>query len=153
MVLEHVLKHVIRRGFRVIQDCHSAFLGACRARSWLEEGVGSCASQSRRVRTGAWSPWRETSVVRCRTCTADVRVAHQNKRCHSEVGAPAQQDREAAVVRTMSRRPRTETSPWYVDPWSPLYPSIPENHGVDERSMRGMCPGSQADTKLEVCHQ
>jgi len=31
MVLEHVLQHVIRRGFRVIQDCHSAFLGACRA--------------------------------------------------------------------------------------------------------------------------
>jgi hypothetical protein len=31
MVLEHVLQHVICRGFRVIQDCHSAFLGACRA--------------------------------------------------------------------------------------------------------------------------
>src|SRR5262245_60913635 len=30
MVLEHVLQHVIRRSFRVIQDCHSAFLGACR---------------------------------------------------------------------------------------------------------------------------
>jgi hypothetical protein len=39
-----------------------------------------------------------------------------------------------------------------VDPWSPLYPSIPENHGVDERSMRGMCPGSQAGTKLVSCH-
>jgi hypothetical protein len=44
MVLEHVLQHVIRRGFRVIQECHSAFLGACCACSWLEEGVGSCAS-------------------------------------------------------------------------------------------------------------
>ena len=31
MVLEHLLKHVIRRGLRVIQECHSAFLGACRA--------------------------------------------------------------------------------------------------------------------------
>ena len=39
MVLEHLLQHAICRGFRVIQDCHSAFLGACHARSWLEEGV------------------------------------------------------------------------------------------------------------------
>ena len=173
MVLEHVLQHVIRRGFRVIQDCHSTFLGAGRASRMLEEGVprtphttpGRCAmccsvlrrsthaSQSRRVRTGAWSSWGETSVVRCRTCTADVRVAHHNKRCHSEVGAPAKQDCRAAQRRHMSRRPRTETSPWYVDPWSPLSPSIPENHSVDEWSMRGVCPGSRAGTKLGVCHQ
>ena len=91
-------------------------------------------------------------MVRCRTCTADVRVAHHNKRCHIEVGAPAQQDNDAAVVRHLSRRPRTETSPWYVDPWSPLYPSIPENHSVDERSMREVYPGSQAGTKLGICH-
>src|SRR5262249_33419032 len=168
MVLEHVLQHVIRRGFRVIQDCHSTFLGAGRASRMLEEGVprtphttpGRCAmccsvlrrsthaSQSRRVRTGAWSSWGETSVVRYRTCTADVRVAHYNKRCHIEVGAPAKQDCRAAQRRNMSRRPRTETSPWYVDPWSPLYPSIPENHSVDERSMRGVYPGSRAGTKL-----
>src|SRR5262249_28734129 len=96
--------------------------------------------------------WGETSVVRCRTCTADVRVAHHNKRCHSEVGAPVKQDCRAAQRRHMSRRPRTETSPWYVDPWSPLSPSIPENHSVDERSMRGVYPGSRADTKLGVCH-
>jgi hypothetical protein len=170
MVLQHLFEHSIRRGFRVIQECHSAFLGAGRA-SRMVEGVpgtphptpGRCAmccsaprrstraSQSRRVRTGAWSSWRETSVVRYRTCTADVRVAHHNKRCHIEVGAPAQQDSDAAVVRHMSRRPRTETAPWYVDPWSPLYPSIPKNHGIDERSMRGMCPGSQAGTKLGIC--
>src|SRR5919197_2928100 len=31
MVLEHLLQHAICRGFRVIQNCHSAFLGACRA--------------------------------------------------------------------------------------------------------------------------
>ena len=29
--LEHLLKHAIRRGFRVIQECHSAFLGTGRA--------------------------------------------------------------------------------------------------------------------------
>src|SRR5215470_10049427 len=75
-----------------------------------------------------------------------------NKRCHSEVGAPAKQDCRAAQRRHMSRRPRTETSPWYVDPWSPLSPSIPENHSVDERSMRGVCPGFRAGTKLEICH-
>jgi len=31
MVLEHLLQHAICCGFRVIQDCHSAFLGAYRA--------------------------------------------------------------------------------------------------------------------------
>src|SRR5262247_1459850 len=78
-----------------------------------------------------------------------MRAAHRDKRCHSEVGAPAKQDYRAAVVRHMSRRPRTETSPWYVDPWSPLCPSIADHHGVDERSMRGVCPSSRAGTKLE----
>jgi hypothetical protein len=41
MVLEHLLKHAIRRGFRVIQQCHSTFLGGCpallvagRGRAW-----------------------------------------------------------------------------------------------------------------------
>jgi hypothetical protein len=107
----------------------------------------SCDSQSRHVQARAWSSWREPSVVRCRTCTADVRVAHRDTRCHLEVGAPAPQDGDAAVVRTMSRRPRTETSSWSVDPWSPLCPSIADHHGVDERSMRGVCPGSRAGTK------
>ena len=53
MVLEHVLKHVIRRGFRVIQDCHSAFLGACRASLVAGGGCGlvrlpvqTCADRS-----------------------------------------------------------------------------------------------------------
>jgi hypothetical protein len=48
------------------------------------------------------------------------RCACRNKRCHIEVGAPAKQDRGSAVVRNMSRRPRTATSTWYLDPWSPL---------------------------------
>jgi hypothetical protein len=80
-------------------------------------GLGRRASQSRRVRTGVWSSWGEPSVVRGRPCTADLRVAHRHKRCPMEGGAPVQQDEDAAVVQTMSRHPRTETSPWYVDPW------------------------------------
>src|SRR5262249_22749472 len=39
MVLQHLFEHGIRRGFRLIQECHSAFLGACRASRLLEEGV------------------------------------------------------------------------------------------------------------------
>src|SRR5438132_140233 len=31
MILEHLFEHGIRRGFSVIQECHSAFLGAYRA--------------------------------------------------------------------------------------------------------------------------
>ena len=116
-------------------------------------GLGRRASQSRRVRAGAWSSWGEPSVVRGRPCTADVRVAHRHKRCHIEVGAPAQQDEDSAVVRTMSRRPRTETSPWYVDPWSPLCPRRVDHHGVDERRTRGVCPGFRAGTKLGLCHR
>ena len=42
--------------------------------------------------------------------------------------------------------------PWSVDSGSPLCPSIAENHGVDERSIRGMSPGSLAGTKLGICH-
>src|SRR5215468_9382036 len=42
--------------------------------------------------------------------------------------------------------------PWSVTPESPLCPSIPENHGVDERSIRGMFFGSHAGTKLVLCH-
>src|SRR5215831_21124064 len=75
-----------------------------------------------------------------------------NKRCHIEVGAPAKQDCRAAQRRHMSRRPRTETSPWYVDPWSPLCPSIADHHGIDERSMHGVCPDTRAGTKRGVCH-
>ena len=115
--------------------------------------VGSCASQSGRVQAGAWSSWREPSIVKDRTCTADVRVAHRGKRCHIEVGAPAKQDCRAAVVRHMSRRPRTETSSWYVDPWSPLCPSIADHHGIDERSRRGVYPDSRAGTKVVLCHR
>src|SRR5262249_21348077 len=48
--------------------------------------------------------------------------------------------------------PRPEPSPGSVDPWSPLCPSIADHHGVDERSMRGVCPSSRAGTKLGVCH-
>ena len=112
--------------------------------------VGTCASQARHVQARAWSSWAETSLMRCRTCTVDVRAAHRDKRCHSEVGAPAKQDCRAAQRRHMSRRPRAETSSWYVDPWSPLCPSIADHHGIDERSMRGVCPDSRAGTKLDV---
>ena len=172
MVLQHLCAHGRRRGFRLIHACQSALLGAGRAARMLEAGVlgtphptprrcvmccrghglGRRASQSRRVQTGAWSSWGEPSVVRGRPCTADVRVAHRHKRCHIEVGAPAQQDEDSAVVRTMSRRPRTETSPWYVDPWSPLCPRRVDHHGVDERRTRGVCPGFRAGTKLVSCH-
>jgi hypothetical protein len=48
----------------------------------------------------------------------------------------------------MSRRPRAATSLLVLDPEPPLYPSIAENHGVDERSMHGVYPGSLAGTKL-----
>lgn len=37
-----------------------------------------------------------------------------NKRCPIEVGAPAQQDEDSAVVRTMPRRLRTAIAPWSV---------------------------------------
>jgi hypothetical protein len=114
--------------------------------------VGTRASQARHVQAGAWSSWAETSRMRCRTCTVDVRAAHGDKRCHSEVGAPAKQDCRAAQRRHMSRRPRTETSSWYVDPWSPLCPSIADHHGSDERSMPGVFSGSRAGTKLGICH-
>jgi hypothetical protein len=39
-----------------------------------------------------------------------------------------------------------------LDPGAPLCPSRAENHGVDERSMRGVFPGSRAGTKLGICH-
>src|SRR5262252_9186441 len=39
MVLEHLLEHAIRRGFCVLQACHSAFLGTCRVPLVLEEDV------------------------------------------------------------------------------------------------------------------
>jgi hypothetical protein len=32
-------------------------------------------------------------------------------------------------------------------------PHRTENHGVDERSMRGVFSGSRAGTKLRVCHR
>ena len=35
-----------------------------------------------------------------------MRVTHCNKRCHLEVGAPAQQDEDSAVVRTASAHMR-----------------------------------------------
>ena len=46
--------------------------------------------------------------------------------------------------------PQDRDLPWCVDPRSPLCLSISENHGVDERSMRGMLPGSRAGTKLGI---
>src|SRR2546428_14104986 len=48
--------------------------------------------------------------------------------------------------------PGQRPHPGSVDLRSPLCPSIAENHGVDERTMRGVCPGSRAGTKLGVCH-
>ena len=39
-------------------------------------------------------------------------------------------------------------------PWTQgaLCPTIPENHGVDERRRRGACSGSLPGTKLVLCH-
>src|SRR5215468_11017894 len=99
MVLEHLFKHGIGRGFCVIQQCHSTFLGACRATRCSVRRVGTHASLASRVQAGALSPWAETTMGRPRTCTADGRV--RNKRCHLEVGAPAQPDNDTAVMRTM----------------------------------------------------
>jgi hypothetical protein len=98
-------------------------------------GLGRRASQSRRVRAGAWSLWGKPSVVRGRPCTADGRGAHRAQRCPMEVGAPAPQDGDAAGVWTMSRRPRTEISPWSVALWSPLCP----NRAVTPASTSGAC--------------
>ena len=64
------------------------------------------------------------------------------------VGAPVTQEWGCLVVRHMARRPRTATAPPVVDPEPPLCPSIAENYGIDERSRRGVFPGSRADTKL-----
>ena len=91
--------------------------------------------------------------VRRRASPATVRGAPRDTRCPIAVGAPGTQDWGSLVVRHMARRPRTATAPLVVDPESPLCPSIAENHGVDERSMRGVCPGSRAGTKLELCHR
>src|SRR5215831_6731467 len=43
-------------------------------------------------------------------------VSSCDKRCHTEVGAPAEQDWRSLVVRNMSRRPRTETSTLVLGP-------------------------------------
>jgi len=78
--------------------------------------------------------------------------AHCDMQCPMAVGAPAKQDWSSLVVQTMASHPKTATSPLVLDPGVPLCPSIAENHGVDERSMRGVFPGSRADTKLGICH-
>jgi hypothetical protein len=56
-------------------------------------------------------------------------------------------------VRNKPRRSSTAISPLV---WGPagvtLCPSISENDGVDERSIRGVFPSSWADTKLVSCH-
>ena len=90
--------------------------------------------------------------VRRRASPAAVRRAPRDTRGPRAVGARIKQDWGSLVVRHMARRPRTATAPLVVDPESPLCPSIAENHGVDERSMRGVFPGSRAGTKLVSCH-
>jgi hypothetical protein len=86
--------------------------------------------------------------VRRRASPAAVRRAPRDTQCPIAVGAPVTQERGSLMVRHMARRPRTATAPLVVDPESPLCPSIAENHGVDERSRRGVSPGSRAGTKL-----
>ena len=90
--------------------------------------------------------------VRRRASPAAVRGAPRDTRGPRAVGAPVTQDWGSLVVRNMSRRPRTATAPRVLNPGAPLCPSIAENHGVDERSMRGVCSYSRAGTKLGVCH-
>src|SRR5918911_694318 len=77
-----------------------------------------------------------------------LRGAPRDTRCPIAVGAPVTQEWGSLVWRNMARRPRTATAPLVVDPESPLCPSIAENHGVDERSRRGVFAGSRAGTKL-----
>src|SRR5262249_49386563 len=43
-------------------------------------------------------------------------VSSCDKRCHTEAGAPAEQDCRCLVVRNMSRRARTETSTLVLGP-------------------------------------
>jgi hypothetical protein len=86
--------------------------------------------------------------VRRRASPAAVRGAPRDTRGLRAVGAPVKQDWGSLVVRNMSGRPRAATAPLVLDPGAPLCPSIAENHGVDERSIRGVCPGSRAGTKL-----
>src|SRR5262249_19046567 len=49
--------------------------------------------------------------------------------------------------------PGQRSQPSSVGSGVPLFPSIPENHGVDERSMRGVRPGSRAGTKTLGCYR
>ena len=90
--------------------------------------------------------------VRRRASPAAVRRAPRDTRGPRAVGTSVKQDWGSLVVRIMSRRPRTATSPLVLDLGAPLCPSIAENHGDDERSLRGVCPGSRPGTKLGVCH-
>ena len=151
MVLEHLLQHAICRGFRVIQDCHSAFLGAAVPCSWLEEGVGSCASFQTCTGRRAVVVGHDQQVRR-RASPAAVRRAPRDTRGLRAVGAPVTQDWGSLVVRNRSRRPRAATSPLVLDPGAPLCPSIAENHGVDERSLRAVFPAPRAGTKEGACH-
>jgi len=148
MVLEHLLQHAICCGFRVIQDCHSAFLGAYRAPLVAGGGRGLV-----RLSIQTWTGRRAVVVghdqqVRRRVSLAAVRGAPRDTRGLRAVGTPVTQDWVSLMVRNMSRRPRAATAPLVLDPGAPLCPSIAENHGVDERSMRGVFPGSRGGTKL-----
>ena len=85
--------------------------------------------------------------VRRRASPAAVRRAPRDTRGPRAVGAPIEQDWGSLVVRNMPRYPRTATAPLVLDPGAPLCPSIAENHGVDERSRRGVYSGFRAGTK------
>ena len=90
--------------------------------------------------------------MRRRASPAAVRGAPRDTRGLRAVGAPVTQEWGSWVVRNRSRHPRAATAPLVLDPGAPLCPSIAENYGVDERSMRGVCSGSCAGTKLVLCH-
>ena len=86
--------------------------------------------------------------MRRRASPASVRRAPRDTRGPRAVGAPATQDGGSLVMWNRSRRPRAATAPLVLDPGAPLCPSIAENHGIDERSRRGVYSGSRAGTKL-----
>src|SRR5215470_16887881 len=89
MVLQHLFEHGIRRGFCLIHECHSAFLGAGRASRMLEEGV-----------PGTPHP----TPGRCAMCCSAPRMEHA--RLPVQTGADrsmvvVERD-QRGVVRTMS---------------------------------------------------
>src|SRR5262249_15375366 len=63
-------------------------------------------------------------------------VTSGDKRCHTEVGAPAEQDCRSLVVRNMSRRPRTETSTLVL---GPVVTALLQVYRITPQSTRGAC--------------